>query len=733
MDVRCNRCGTEYEFDDALISERGTTVKCTNCGFQFKIFPVGAGSAPERWVVRTTLGRELVYTSLRDLQRAIVQRQVEPNDLLSRGNQPPRALRTIAELEPFFTTSASRPSAGERERTPRTLHGVAPPANSVGGTFRQTPAHEPPPSPPEPPTPRPTPPSPQIEPDAPPKTEPAGPPLSATRPEPNSAPASPAIESRAVAPVSHTLIGPDAFPATQPTPSAVQGALSQTLPLAQDPTPGSGAAPRAESPESSYRAVAAPAPAERGRAMLHSYDELTSDEPDSEHASRRARSRWIAALVLAGMVGLVALTVGRRYLSNISPAADKAERPPADKRIAQFLAEGNRLLDEGDLEGAQEQFVKATALAEKDPAVLAALARLATLRADVFWLKLRLLDPSSQEIVQATHRELGRRVGKARSAVDQAFAVAPEDPAVLRARIDTMRLSGDGDKAREWVGPISGNASQPENAYVLAALDLADQNPVWPSVIERLRAAAAGEREPGRARATLIYALVRASRLGEADSEFKKLEASARPHALLDELKGFLERHRAAAGAESDAGKQAAAVDPRKLPVLDTSSPSEPEAKRAPAERPSGDFRAKLTQAAAAVRAGRLDEAEQLFNAVLVEQPGNVEAVAGLGDVARRRGDSATANRMYDRVLQQNPSYLPALLASADHKWDSGDRKGAVALYKRVVEQAGPGSEYGSRAAARIAQSEAAPEPAAAPEAPRTPPPAPAEAEPGAE
>ena len=39
MDVRCSRCATEYEFDDALISERGTTVKCTNCGFQFKIFP----------------------------------------------------------------------------------------------------------------------------------------------------------------------------------------------------------------------------------------------------------------------------------------------------------------------------------------------------------------------------------------------------------------------------------------------------------------------------------------------------------------------------------------------------------------------------------------------------------------------------------------------------------------------------------------------------------------------
>src|SRR5262245_51461449 len=125
MDVRCGRCGTEYEFDDALISERGTTVKCTNCGFQFKVYPTqGAASAPERWLVRTAAGRELVYTSLRELQKGISQRQVGPDDLLSRGNQVPRPLGAIAELEPFFQAA---PVHGARQ--PATLHGVAPPAS----------------------------------------------------------------------------------------------------------------------------------------------------------------------------------------------------------------------------------------------------------------------------------------------------------------------------------------------------------------------------------------------------------------------------------------------------------------------------------------------------------------------------------------------------------------------------------------------------------------------------
>ncbi len=47
---------------------------------------------------------------------------------------------------------------------------------------------------------------------------------------------------------------------------------------------------------------------------------------------------------------------------------------------------------------------------------------------------------------------------------------------------------------------------------------------------------------------------------------------------------------------------------------------------------------------------------------------------------------------------------MPALIATADAKWNSGDHKGAVVLYKRVLDQAGAGTEYGQRAAARIAE-----------------------------
>ena len=70
MNVTCERCNTEYDFDDTLVSGRGTTVKCTNCGHLFKVRKKSAdpAAAPEKWVVRTVDGRELQFNALRELQ-----------------------------------------------------------------------------------------------------------------------------------------------------------------------------------------------------------------------------------------------------------------------------------------------------------------------------------------------------------------------------------------------------------------------------------------------------------------------------------------------------------------------------------------------------------------------------------------------------------------------------------------------------------------------------------------
>ncbi len=712
MDVRCNRCATEYEFDDALISERGTTVKCTNCGYQFKVFPTGSQSQePERWVVRTANGAEIVYTSLRELQRGIADHKVGPNDLLSRGRQPPRALGAIAELEPFFGDSAQKST-----RPARTLAGVAPAApHPVLASASAIP------------------PGASTEPREP---SPSAPEDSRRHTQPGLGESTPAsFEPRDELPESSLSAAPTpALPPVEPVSSRAVGAgpPSASLPVSEMQPVASQSAPLSGreymlTPSSPFAAAPIPpelmpvpsspyssGPISAGRRDLRSYDELTHEEIH-EHG-RRARSRWIAAFVIAGVTTLFALTVGRRYLLE-NAGAGAQETAASNARVAALLREGNRLLAEGDVDGASEQLLRASALAEKDHAVLAALAHLETLRADISWLKLRLLDPELGDLVQATHRELGRRVGRARIAADAAFAVAPEDVVVLRARIDTLRLSGEADKAREWIKPIAANASDPQNAYVLAALDMSEANPGWGSIVDRLRVAVSGERNAGRARAALIYALARGGKLQEAETEFGKVEASSATPLLQDELRGFLKRY--SAGKDASPSAPVAMVDPGKLGKLDTSQAEEPKAPRGQAtpsidaaRASSGDFRKQLADAAKALSKGSLAEAESLYERVLSAQPNATEALAGLAEIARRRHDTPTATRLYERVLGNNPNYLPALMARGDQEWDSGNRSAAISFYKRVVDQSGSGSSYGQRAAARIAEQNGADKPA---------------------
>ncbi|HWN70114.1 MAG TPA: zinc-ribbon domain-containing protein, partial [Haliangium sp.] len=50
MDVRCEKCGTEYELDDSRLRPAGVSVKCTSCGHVFRVrrhpvTSVGVGSA----------------------------------------------------------------------------------------------------------------------------------------------------------------------------------------------------------------------------------------------------------------------------------------------------------------------------------------------------------------------------------------------------------------------------------------------------------------------------------------------------------------------------------------------------------------------------------------------------------------------------------------------------------------------------------------------------------------
>jgi predicted Zn finger-like uncharacterized protein len=144
MDVRCERCRTEYEFDDAKITVAGVTVKCTSCGHVFKVAKAAMGGAqrpeearggshagaaygdatavgaptfnsgfnpipaspaddkPKEWKIRQPNGNVFTFRELTTLQKWIVERKVARDDEISLTGESWKRLGTIAELASFF-------------------------------------------------------------------------------------------------------------------------------------------------------------------------------------------------------------------------------------------------------------------------------------------------------------------------------------------------------------------------------------------------------------------------------------------------------------------------------------------------------------------------------------------------------------------------------------------------------------------------------------------------------
>jgi predicted Zn finger-like uncharacterized protein len=126
MDVTCERCGTEYEFDETLLSGRGTSVKCTNCGNVFKVYPKAAEEterSASSWRLRTTSGFVDTIETLRELQRRIASGDLTPDDEIARGDEDWKKLGSIPELETFFQ-AAGVPIISKRIPSP--LPPVAP-------------------------------------------------------------------------------------------------------------------------------------------------------------------------------------------------------------------------------------------------------------------------------------------------------------------------------------------------------------------------------------------------------------------------------------------------------------------------------------------------------------------------------------------------------------------------------------------------------------------------------
>lgn len=693
MDVQCDRCKTEYDFDDALVSTRGTTVKCTQCGHQFKVRRDGDASQ-DRWLVTTLTGQELVFTSLHKLQKAILAGELGRRDLLVRGSGAPRALVAIAELAPFFGDPVvlSGPQV-----MPATVYPemADPPLSTVPEVSIPAapalPVVEPPPAPePLPATALPEPALPKVPSRAPPprRTETM---RISVAPPPSAAAVAAAAELARVA----ELRAPEPEPAQVAAPVEVVHPPEPEVPAIADAAvdvpdprpPEVDPYPSFSSPlpPTLYHAPGAP------RVEPDEHDEHAHDEEAPATRRRRRVGGWVVFLV----VGLGAAATGAAWLKQrpAPAAATSTTDHGADMARLERLSKFESALSISDFPAAKKELDALAIEAPSDARTLVARARLTNRQADLVWIAERVAGDATERgrkraEMKPWHDPLQRDS-------DAALRAAPSDAGALRARLDALRILGERDAARALVARIPAAAGDADTPYVLAALDMAEPDPLWPGITDRLRAAAALEPTPGRARAALVMALAASGNASSARLELDRVSENPRLGGLVPGLRRYIDKHDDALTVQ-DAGADAAKIG--------AGGPMPEDPKRLVAD------------AAAAIQRGDIERARALYSAALAKNGADSEALAGLGDVERANGNAAKAKEAYRRALQVNPSYLGAMIALGDLEWDGGDRGAALRVYKDISDRF-PDSSYPARIRERVAAA-AAPSATTAPQAP---------------
>ena len=612
MDVTCPRCNTRYEFDEALVSSRGTTVKCTSCSHQFKVYRPKGAAELDGWTIRTVDGRELRYDAMRKLQAAITNGEITQDDVLIPGDGgEPRRLAKIEELQSFFRSAdAEQPTMRHRrssappvpEPTPSlAITRVAGGSSSAASSPGQDRDGEPlptrsgntlrPPSGPVPPDP---------------KTLPRGA-LGARDRLPSDAPTmveesssedsrqSPLRDTDSI-PYNDDLTNPRRPRPRKTPPLPARSAEAPSIrdddtiddpESVLDATPsgrpaGPGPAARApeeseypfDAPESSGRDVSiaplTPTPSAGRPSILRrseAYGEprFTSYGPRADE--RPGLARWVVGIIAVGVLGVGGFALFNRY-ANPKPTAATAT-PTDDRRVDAFLSEGDKALAAGDIEAAKDEYIKASGLAENDARVSRSLARIEIIRADQLWLYVRLLEEGSPHRT-SLEQQLERAVSRASSATEKAAAAAPDDPLTVGLQIDVLRLQGKREEARKLVEALDG--AGPDGGRALALLDLLEEEPNYSSVIDRLRTATRTEHKLGRAHALLVYALAKAGRAEEAQRELEALESENPRHPLNAPLRAWV------------TGSEIPAPEPEE--TADPDPPSAPGPRRAPRTPP---------------------------------------------------------------------------------------------------------------------------------------------------
>ena len=664
MDVTCERCSTEYEFDETLLSGRGTSVKCTNCGHVFKVYPRAAEEADRTtssWRLRTTSGSVDTIETLRELQRRISSGELTPHDEIARGDDDWKKLGSIPELETFFQAAGVQIDS---IRIPSPLPPVAPN-----------------------PSPR--------ESSLPPGKRPRQPTLLGVSPV-QRIPAPAKVPGTASAPVSEPVSAPEPASASmqdeevlpEAVPSIARG--SYRSPYTRDSLADTASiepedAVFEETPAASAR-TSTPPPAY--------YD----DDDDIPELPGRGTSplMWLLIIVAVGGLVLVA-SQWSRVATMLGIGADST-------LIAARVDEGDAAIAEGH-PGAYANAIEAYGRAveaggDTDAEVLTKLSNAYALAAQA------QLDGGATEESVRSLTEAAMSTAQAASAVDGRRLD------VKLAIVDALRLGGSNEEARERLEDARAMAfSRTAELYRIdARLSAAEADGRLENGLRSARQAA--ELDPDGVRYALL--LARAEKASEHEDRAREALAgilAAYPeHPVATALMAEMKAAEAAvapatvadAGTGTDGGAEAAsdpasATPPEPEPEPEPEAATEPEPENKAAAEPAApakteppakpkrlkppegepqmdeydrlaraaqsdafvdgrppvlDYESNMKKGREELGAGNYARARAYFDSALEVHPGSAEAMDALGDVATAVNDYASALRYY-RVAGQ--------------------------------------------------------------------------------
>ncbi len=652
MDVKCQHCGVEYEFDDDRITPEGVTVKCTACGHIFKVKrevrvvtePVqDAQKIGSDWMVRQPSGNVFTFKELTTLQRWIVERKVARSDEISRTGKTWKRLGDIAELASFFQVVDD--ASGRSFTDVQNLIAAQPEINpaALGGADQAA---------------APQPQAMQIH-----YTNPG----TEIPVQLQQAPQGPAVEPSA-APLSAP--GPAAA-VTQPEQPAVQGGWNPPV-----------EAPLAVTTPPSWSDAAA--------------DDLLDDE-DPVREWRRRR-RWplvllvLILLVAGGGVGvrLAAPQTFDDLLGQLGQLFSKPLPPGVQAAVDRARAAATRGTLVG-LEAAVAPCQGAIAEAPGSAEPFAALALVQVSLAEAgderyrntkarYSALLKSFPDGFGEDAEAQKQatELSQRATavqekarehfkRAADAVREALTIAPKSPLALLAAADYARAVGKNDQAQTHLAGFPADAPDPDGLKGLIELELElGRGKPTPAALDALSAHVARHPDHARARYRLVLARARGGDLEAAKKEAEALLASVADH---ERVKAWLK-----------AQQPEPAVEP------------EPEPEPEPKKRELG-FDALVAKGDRLRDRGQFDRAFDYFTKAAGLEPQRAEPRAGMGWCYLDMGKTSAAISSFQSALDVNARYADAHMGLAESARARGAKAQALKHYQSYLEILPSGSE----------------------------------------